>query len=237
MLNPSKGNMYPFITHTWNTLKGKCPHDCSYCYMKRFGEQKPIRFDKSELNTDLGDGNFIFVGSSCDMWANDILKNWVIFTLNHCNKFNNTYLYQSKNPYRFKEFRNWIPPDSVLGTTIETNRFYSTHMGNTPEPLHRAFAMSWSQFKTMVTVEPIMDFDLDELIDIIKRCNPEWVNIGADSQGHNLPEPSGEKIQALIDNLTREGVDVKIKHNLKRLLPHPTKSALVVDENEGKSGS
>jgi DNA repair photolyase len=33
-LNPSKGNMYPFVTHTWNPIRGKCPHDCSYCYMK-----------------------------------------------------------------------------------------------------------------------------------------------------------------------------------------------------------
>jgi hypothetical protein len=68
-LNISKGNMYEFITHTWNPIKGKCPHDCSYCYMKRWGHLKPPRLVESEFNTDLGSGNFIFVGSSCDMWA------------------------------------------------------------------------------------------------------------------------------------------------------------------------
>lgn len=31
-LNVSKGNMYEFITHTFNTIKGKCYHDCSYCH-------------------------------------------------------------------------------------------------------------------------------------------------------------------------------------------------------------
>ena len=31
MLNRQKGNMYPWITHTWNPIKGKCPHDCTYC--------------------------------------------------------------------------------------------------------------------------------------------------------------------------------------------------------------
>jgi len=25
MLNEVKGNMYGWVTHTWNTIKGKCP--------------------------------------------------------------------------------------------------------------------------------------------------------------------------------------------------------------------
>lgn len=43
VLNEQKGNMYNFITHTWNPIKGKCWHDCSYCYMKKF-KQKPIEY-------------------------------------------------------------------------------------------------------------------------------------------------------------------------------------------------
>jgi len=66
-LNKSKGNMYDFVTHTWNTIKGECPHDCGYCYMKaiakRFNKpQQPPRFDESELKTNLDEGNFIFGG-------------------------------------------------------------------------------------------------------------------------------------------------------------------------------
>jgi len=68
----------------------------------------------------------------------------------------------------------------------------------------------------MVTIEPIMDFDLIELVTIIKNIKPEWVNIGADSKGHNLPEPSKEKINALIEEL-KKITEVKIKDNLKRL--------------------
>ena len=70
----------------------------------------------------------------------------------------------------------------------------------------------------MVTIEPVLIFDPMELWNLICMCNPEWVNIGADSQGHNLPEPSGKKIQALIDNLKSEGIEVKLKSNLKRLM-------------------
>lgn len=122
MLNPVKGNMYSFVTHTWNAVKGRCPHACSYCYMKRWGEQKPVRFDESELKTDLGESNFIFVGSSCDMWADAIPRPWIDRTIEHCTKFNNRYLFQTKNPGRIDSYIEWLPKESVIGTTIETNR-------------------------------------------------------------------------------------------------------------------
>jgi len=122
MLRESKGNMYSWVTHQWNAIKGECPHGCTYCYMKRWGKQKPLRFDESELRTDLGSGNFIFVGSSCDMWANIIPDEWIFRTLCHCNKFDNTYLFQSKNPVRFLDFMEEMPERIYLCTTIETNR-------------------------------------------------------------------------------------------------------------------
>ena len=68
----------------------------------------------------------------------------------------------------------------------------------------------------MVTIEPIFDFDLDELVDLIILANPEWVNIGADSKGHNLPEPSEEKMKDLIKALGKS-TRVKLKGNLKRI--------------------
>ena len=70
--------------------------------------------------------------------------------------------------------------------------------------------------RTMVTIEPIMDFDLDILVSLVSICKPQFINIGADSQGHNLPEPSGEKVDALIKEL-KKFTEVKIKKNLKRL--------------------
>jgi len=222
-LNKSKGNMYPFITHTWNTVKGKCPHDCSYCYMKRWGKQKPIRFDESELKTDLGEGNFIFVGSSCDMWADSIPEDWVLNTIDHIEKYPyNTYLFQSKNPERMFKGRWMFKPtiNFMFGTTIETNRYYK-EMGKTPIPISRSkflYFIGNKSFKTMITVEPIMDFDRQDLVDLIIICNPEWVNIGADSQNSGLPEPGADKIKALIETLKAEKIKVKIKDNLKRLM-------------------
>ena len=216
-LNKSTGNMYEWITHTWNTIKNECPHGCTYCYMKRFGPQKPVRFDKDELKTDLGSGSYIFVGSSCDMFADDIPRDWIIKTLQHCDKFDNKYLFQSKNPKAFELYLDMLPNESVVCTTIETNRYYQDIMKECPTPIDRAFAMKYIPLDKYVTIEPIMDFDLERLLELIKDCDPIQVNVGADTGRNNLPEPSREKILELISGLEKF-TKVKQKSNLKRLL-------------------
>jgi hypothetical protein len=52
----------------------------------------------------------------------------------------------------------------------------------------------------------------------LKRIRPAFVNIGADSKGHQLPEPPKEKILALVDLLNQEGIEIREKKNLKTLL-------------------
>ena len=216
MLNKQKGNMYSWVTHTWNPIKGKCPHDCLYCYMKVYPRPE-LHFDEKELKTNLGKGNFIFVGSSCDMWANDIPAMWIEDILAYCSEFDNTYLFQSKNPARFNKM--CFPFSTILGTTIETNRPYPREIGKAPEPLLRYSIMaSWEGPENkMVSIEPIMDFDLDVMVRWIKDIEPELVSIGADSKGHNLPEPPADKVRQLIEELQKI-TEVKLKDNLKRLV-------------------
>jgi len=220
-LNISRGNMYTFVTHTWNTVKGKCPHDCSYCYMQRFGERPPARFDRSELRTNLGNGNFIFVGSGNDMFAADIPGEWINETLNHCAGFNNKYLFQTKNPARFLDFIQspLILQKAQLCTTIETNRWYPEIMKHSPTPHERVAAMELASksVQTLVTIEPILDFDLDELVGLIRQCNPIQVNIGADSGNNKLPEPDKQKVTALIHELKQFTV-IDQKRNLGRII-------------------
>jgi len=67
-----------------------------------------------------------------------------------------------------------------------------------------------------------MVFDIDFLEHLISDCHPSWVNIGADSQGHGLPEPSKEETLKLIERL-KYFTDVKIKKNLGRLLGNESK--------------
>lgn len=218
-LNKSKGQMYNFVTHTFNVIKGKCSHDCSYCYMKRWGEQKNVHFDDKELKTDLGENNFIFVGSSCDMFAEDIPSDWIIEVLDHCSRHNNEYLFQTKNPRRFSEFFDDMKALGlayILCTTLESNRCYEA-MQNSPHPKERIIHFGSTFGKKMITIEPIMDFDLEEFVTDIRTIQPFQVNIGAESGNHNLPEPNKKKILALIHELEKFTI-VHGKKNIMRLL-------------------
>jgi hypothetical protein len=189
--------------------------------MKRWGKQKPVHFDESELKTDLGSDNFIFVGSSCDLFADTIPEEWIFKTIQYCCEFNNTYLFQTKNPTRIFDFMtNYdlvLPAKTKICTTIETNRWYYPELGMSPDPEGRSFFMSKITLEKYVTIEPIMDFDLIGLVEMIKECNPIQVNIGADSGNNHLPEPSKEKLLALIDELQKFTI-IDRKTNLSRLL-------------------
>ena len=221
MLRESKGNMYTWVTHEWNPIKGECSHGCSYCYMKRWGKQNPIHLCLGEFKDNLGEGKTIFVVSGSDLFADNVPEGWILKTLDHCKSFNNTYLFQSKNPGRMSWhlIRKHFPLRSIFCTTIESNRVYPDVMHNSPIPSMRAAYMNrishWGQ--TYVTIEPVIDFDLKEMVELIKLCNPMQVNVGADSGNNRLPEPSKEKLLALIDELKKFTV-IDQKRNLDRLL-------------------
>ena len=226
-MTKAKGNMYNFVTHTHNVIKGKCPHGCTYCYMnklysRKWLEAKPLYLDEKELRKNLGRGNSIFVGSSCDMWAAAVPDEWIIKVLRQIQVYaDNKYFLQTKNPRRFIDFPYEIISRWYLGTTIETNRVYP-FMGNIPRPVDRGGALDvlrdggWG-YKTFITIEQIIDFDLNDFVAILKNAHPEFINIGADSGNNHLPEPEPEKIRALIKRL--DGYKINIKKNLSRLLP------------------
>jgi len=220
-LNKANGFMYAFIMFTINFIKGACSHDCYYCFMKHMFGRKlpPLYLDEKEFMTDMGSGNFIFVGSSTDMWAETVPSDWITRVLDYCAKFpTNRYLFQSKNPARFLEFTDHpVYKQSVFCTTIETNRWFPTIMANSPSMEDRVTAMEKMAalgFETYDTLEPIMAFDQDELVELIRRTHPKQVNIGRDSKGCFLPEPTNNEIHALIRQL-EQFTTVHIKSNAK----------------------
>jgi len=210
--------MYDFVTHTWNAIKGHCVHECRYCFMRRWS-LKPLHFDNSELKTDLGSGNFIFVGSSTDDFAEGVPSEWIIRMLDHCEKHDNRYLFQSKNPARFLEFiTHPVFQKAVVCTTIESNRFYPEVMKNSPSIESRVQAMSELAAKgipTYVTCEPLLEFDLPDLVSMLKACHPQQVNVGRNSRREILlPEPTSNDVQVLISELSTFS-KVEVKKNAK----------------------
>lgn len=230
-LNISKGNMYDFVTHTWNPIKGRCYHDCAYCYMKKNGKiLPPIYFDDTELKGIFQRDQLVFIGSSNDVFANEIPSDWITRILDFCleatsyqKEGRKTHFWlQTKNPARILEFVNHPLLQSkrcVVCTTLETNRHYPEIMNNAPTPKERAEAVARIAelgITTYVTIEPIMDFDIDEFVELIKMCKPEQVNIGANTYKEvQVPQPiDGQILISLILQLL-SFTKVKIKKNLK----------------------
>jgi len=223
-LNKSKGNMYPFVDYTWNPIRGLCPHGCTYCFMKD-RDVGPLRLDEKVLTDNLGTRRTIFVGSSTDMWTEAVSVDWIIRVLNRCRRYNNTYIFQSKNPARFAPLVYSVdriprfPQLTILGITLETNRSYGQGW-YAPPPWARATAFVSERldaFKKMVSIEPVMAFDLDVFLKWLRAIKPAFVSIGADSKGHKLPEPKPEELDMLVVAL-REFTEVKLKENLARIM-------------------
>jgi len=223
-MNKVKGNMYNFVTHTHNVIKGTCPHLCTYCYMNKliklgWVKPKPLYFDEKKVNENLGSNKFIFIGSSCDMFAENIPREWIISVFIQACKYNeNKYLFQTKNPRRYFDFDCYFSrKNHYLGITLETNRWYNP-MGGAPVPrIRKEHFANMRGFNRFVTIEPIMDFDPFIFIPMIKEIAPNSVNIGADSGNNGLTEPPKEKVIELIGEL-RKFTKVNLKQNLKRII-------------------
>ena len=222
--------MYEFITHTSNPIKGLCPHKCCYCYMeaifRRYHGDQTLRLDENELNASYGKGNFVFMGSSTDIFANAVPGEWIVKTYDKCARYNeNRYLFQSKNPGRFLDPLLMGHPlmqdkDRIFfATTIESNRDYP--ISKAQSMLERVNAMTILReqgFRVMVTMEPIMEFDYEIVIDMMRKISPFQVNIGCNSSKDiQLPEPTRDEIIALVREL-RTFTNVKLKSNSYRIL-------------------
>jgi DNA repair photolyase len=222
-------NMYDWVAKCRpNFIGGQCPHNCKYCHVKdspwpnvRKKYTGKIRLFEDEFKKPLksDNGKPIFIGSCFDMWADAVPDDMILRVLYHLRKFDNQYVFQTKNTRRFNEFLSMFHKSDILGTTIESNDYeFLKKMSLAPGALNRAKMLSFRfmDYRKFVTIEPVLQFNLENLVQIIRIAEPTWVNIGADSKGHNLPEPSWPKVQALIAELSKF-TKVHQKSNLERL--------------------
>jgi len=235
--------MFEFVTHTWNPVGGECPHRCPYCYarvtsnrgapeclVKKYFGQRPY-LEERELLVNLGEDNSIFVCNMIDLFAEGVDDEAIAEVLSRISHFpKNTYLLLTKNPNRMWNFGNRIPSGTICGATIETDEYSDEYLSRfdhsldfrheiPPLPASRApylGLLADSGFPTMVSIEPIMKFDLENLVELVARCRPSFVAIGADSKKANLPEPSQDEVAALIEEL-KKFTEVRVKSNLSRI--------------------
>jgi len=131
--------------------------------------------------------------------------------------FHKTFYFQSKNPACFGQYLDDLRPIEdhvVLVTTLETNLDDGYEkISKAPTPTTRCedfYALPWK--RKIVTIEPVMDFDLEAFVNRVRLINPEAVYLGYNSRPTKvqLPEPSREKFWQLHDALA-EFTEVRLK--------------------------
>jgi len=118
-----------------------------------------------------------------------------------------TYYFQSKDPKCFKPILHLLPKNAIILTTLETNKdegYEKISKASKPSVRFKEF-LELDYPRKVVTIEPIMDFELEIFIDWIYQIKPEYVWIGFNSKPKKvqLPEPSLSKTEQFIDRLKK----------------------------------
>jgi len=232
-----KSRMFGFVTETWNPIVG-CNHGCVYCWAKRQAKRQKHNcyacykfvphFHVERLNRKFKSKSLVFVCSMADLFGYWIDENWIERILKVIRNNSETMFFlETKNPPRLFEFIDLIPKNVILSTTLETN-CGSTIWHEAPfsklyywnyEQISRAISpfvrarcfedLEWE--RKHVSIEPVLDFNMDEMLKIVTDIKPQTVSVGYDNYNNHLPEPSLAKTLQLISKLERAGIKVERK--------------------------
>lgn len=222
-----RDKMYPERVGNISAFRG-CGFGCTYCAFRRaLRRSKCEKCRTFEPHAHLEvlnnrppktkEGEFLTIGLTGDISFADVQKGDMLAILDYvCKWSDRTFLLQSKNPAFFSTFV--IPKNVIIGTTIETTSvawdsqeqwvrhdrkvlIYSD-ISKAPHPYKRHWAMQELRCRKEVTIEPIMDFNEDVMVQWIQDIEPEFVYIGYNSKDNvRIPEPSLKKTERLIERL------------------------------------
>ncbi len=220
----SNGKMFNIVTATWNPISG-CLYKCNYCWARDLAEtklKKAERYAKGfkpslnerEFASKFGKGDLIFVSDMGDMFGSFVPAIWIKKVLNHIRQFPEAdFLFMTKNPRRYLEFLPIIPMNVVLGATIETTNDEIVQLdkvSTAPLPSERFDAMKTLEWgRKIVSIEPILDFELDTFIDWIRDINPFIIYVGYDNYCHNLREPTLKNTMNFLSRLPESSLVIK----------------------------
>ena len=220
-------NMYD-SAETWNPIKG-CLFDCTYCGPSFKAQAKRQKHNCTECYefrphqhperlSKIPNAEIVFVGGNGDIsFCDPAFVKQIIAAIvkKNLKRPNQVYYFQTKRPEYLAQFIGEFPKNVILVTTLESNRDEGYgDISKAPKPSERYEAfekLDWPN--KVVTIEPIMNFDLDVFSEWLITLAPDCVWLGFNSRPRsvNLPEPSNEKVLALVKRLKEAGIRVRGK--------------------------
>lgn len=227
-LNKAKGRMFQTVSHTGTYFQG-CSHDCCYCWAKIMGiSHLPKLMQKDEHEYLKVRDAIVFLNSAHDSFAECIPADWIMQMLRWINRQHpsNRFLLQSKNTPRMPRFLKSlleIKDRILLGTTIESTRSMKVY-SKAPEPRERAWMLAHLRekygFKTFLSLEPLCNFNVKDMVQWIRAVFPEAVEIGLDNyEGKHplkLKKPTPLKYLKFRGVLSEIGVNFAEKPSIVR---------------------
>jgi hypothetical protein len=218
---------------TWNPFLG-CHYECNYCkpsfqriisnFTKLRGSdcsgclnytphEHPERLKKIPSAQTIfvcGNGDIVFARP-------EFVKRIIAQIKRHLERCPyKQFYFQTRKPKCLEQYLDDFPKDNViLITTLETNRDEGYNKVSNAPLLSKRYTefknLQWE--RKVVTIEPIMDFDIDIFLDWIISINPETVWIGYNSRPKSvqLDEPPIEKTKKIIDEIRKNNIVVKEK--------------------------
>jgi len=221
-----RGNMYMDSILQWNVGVG-CFFRCKYCVLSFQAQMKrqkhncikcynyephfhPERLDRKLPKTS-GD-EFIWAFSSADI--SFMKKKWVNQVIEKIRENpEKTFFFQTKNPKCFEKYS--FPNNLLLGITLETNKedyYKKARISKAPLPHKRVKDfISIDHPHKCITIEPILQFDLDMMLKYCLQIHPERIYMGYDSKNSFLREPTYYEFQELKKGLEEALPKCKVK--------------------------
>lgn len=219
---------------TWNPFMG-CLFDCEYCkpsFQLQAKRQKQrcmvcynyLPHEHPDRFSRIPNAKTIFVCGNGDICFSykDYTERIIEAVSKHSNKHPGTaYYFQSKRPAYFIPFVEHFPDSAIILTTLETNRDTGySNVSKAPLP-----SLRYEQFlqlpydRKVITIEPIMEFDLEIFLSWIVSLKPEYVWLGFNSRPKQVVmlEPSEDKVRQLIEGIRNQNIKI-IGKELRGLL-------------------
>lgn len=150
-----------------------------------------------------------------DLFSPFILNSWIGAIISITQLYEKiTWFWETKYPIGLDLWLSELPKNSIISTTIETNKRYDWKVAGLappPELRYKTFKeLPWEH--KHISVEPVMAADFDVLLKWFSSIDGlKQVSVGYDNYNNRLPEPPKAEVEKFIENLKAIGLEVEIK--------------------------